>query len=303
MARRKWLLSTTAVCVLAAAILALRPGDIDRRPVASHEQASAESQAVQSKRVPPPDSSRAGVEAMATSASKSKPPGAAAAASGFSVEDPDRAFIRGRLTERYGSLEAGFLMRVAAAAEDWEAVKATVLEHEALTGNDYRALLMKVGINTRVIPADELVRLLDEGVMPPPNVAEQLVASSDSGLVSVFAERGLVPDLNAPNRSSGRDALGTLALNVSYAPARYDKQAIRNHVETFVALGALPDQALLEVLKAPNRSNVEHLIWLARALVDNGATLGPEHVALIHSIRMADVHRRFAEEFLEAGSP
>ncbi len=228
---------------------------------------------------------------------------AAAPPSHNSGEDPDLAFIRERLTAMHGALEADFLMRVAATARDWDALQATVTEHEALTGNDYRALLMKVGINARVIPADELARLLDAGVMPPPGVAEQLVTSSDSALVRVFAERGLVPDLNTPNRSSGRDALGTLVLNVAYAPSRYDERSVRDHVNTFVSLGARPDEALIDAFRTPNRSNVEQRIWLARALIDNGATLGPEHAALIRNIRLADVRRRFEEEFPEAAIP
>ena len=302
MTAKKLLLSATLCAALVAAILVLQPQGIDVRPVGPTERADA-GPAVQPGGDSPQAPNRPDADGMKASEGESVSAVAAKTASRMPDEDPDLAFIRARLTDRYGSLEADFLMRVAGSADDWATLQATVAEHEALTGNDYRALLMKVGINARVIPAAELARLLDEGVMPPPGVAGQLVASGDPRLISVFAERGLVPDLNAPNPSSGRDALGTLVLNVSYAPARYDEALIRNHVETLVSLGALPDQALLDVLRAPNRSNVEHRIWLARALIDNGAALGPEHAALIRSIRPADVRRRFEGELLEAGDP
>ena len=297
---KKLLPSMLLAAALVAAFLALRRDGSDIRSTGAVDQRAADRHAAQPTSRSFPRRGRLGGDAA--TARGSRDPGAATVAPGVAGEDPDVVFIRARLTDRHGSVEAGFLMRVAESAKDWSTLQATVAEHEALTGNDYRALLMKVGINARVIPAGELARMLDDGVMPPPEGAEQLVASSDSGLVGVFAERGLVPDLNAPNRSSGRDALGTLALNVSYAPARYDEQAIRKHVDTFVALGALPHQALLDVLETPNRSDIEHRIWLARALIDNGATLGPEHAALIQSIRAADVRRRLEVEFLEAGN-
>lgn len=256
----------------------------------SHPPSSAPGSAVTADDLALPDMPRkedppAVAEAIHPPASGESPSGNSDSSRGSTIPEQLLVDIHEQLENRVGQEEADFRMALGNAAGDWEEVKRLIAERAQQTGQDYRPLLMELGIGTGQIPPNELMELLDAGIPLPDNAFDHLKYQAELDLIEGLANRGIVVDWNAPDPITGTNVLGNYVRNVGDAPFKYTEEQIADSLDRFLALGVTSDDGFRQALESANPSNAEQMRYIADLLMRRGVVISAEHRRKVENMR------------------
>lgn len=212
-----------------------------------------------------------------------------------SREDLDAFFLRGegtlhdtlldRFSAELGQEEAEFFMRLLSSIADWPTVKAMILERELKTGQDYRELMLTLGLSSGQIAMDDLLAVMDTGLSMPEGALHLLALHGRAEDIAGLALRAPFPDLNARNPVTGNTAVGALIQHYGMTP-NPDPAAAVASLRTLVELGIDTRQAggeldvLSQIILHTRPWNQQAMGAMAAYVVQSGIITEPEQMTL-----------------------
>lgn len=212
-----------------------------------------------------------------------------------SREDLDALFLRGEgrlhdtlldmISAEVGQDEAEFLMRLLSNLTDWPDVRARILERELQTGQDYRELMLTLGLSSGQIAVEDLLAFVDTGLSMPEGALHLLALHGRAEDIASLALRAPFPDLNARNPVTGNTAVGALIQHYGMTP-NPDPAAAVAALRSLVELGIDTRQAdgeldLLSMIFLHTRPwNQWAMGAMAGYVVQSGIVTEPEQMTL-----------------------
>ena len=212
-----------------------------------------------------------------------------------SREDLDALFVRGEgglhdillemISAEVGQEEAEFLMRLLSNITDWPDVRAMILERELQTGQDYRELMLTLGLSSGQIAVEDLLALMDTGLSMPEGALHLLALHGRTEDIANLALRAPFPDLNARNPVTGNTAVGALIQHYGMTP-NPDPAAAVAALRSLVDLGIDTRQVdgeldLLSMIILHTRPwNQRAMGAMAGYIVHSGIIAEPEQMTL-----------------------
>lgn len=133
-------------------------------------------------------------------------------------------------------------MRLLSNLTDWPDVRARILERELQTGQDYRELMLTLGLSSGQITVEDLLAFVDTGLSMPEGALHLLALHGRAEDIASLALRAPFPDLNARHPVTGNTAVGALIQHYGMTP-NPDPAAAVAALRSLVELGIDTRQA------------------------------------------------------------
>ncbi len=193
--------------------------------------------------------------------------------------------LYGELLTTAGAEEADFILALSE-MEDWEEMKAAINDRGGANGD----LLMRHGLRSGQISADEITNLSRSGVEIPPGAILNLVGKLPIDEILSMRDSGVPIDLTYQNPFSGKNALGQFIVQVASAPAEYDSGEISSTLRQLIDAGVefspqgVGQTPLDYALKRVTEENAEQQLAIVEILLERGAVLEERHRSLIENM-------------------
>lgn len=194
-----------------------------------------------------------------------------------------------KIAVELGQEEAAFLMQLLSNAAHWPTVKAMILERELQTGQDYRGVMLTMGLSTGQIAVDDLLSLINTGLSMPEGALHLLALHGRAEDIASLAFRAPFPDLNARDPVARNTAVGALIQHYGMTPDPDPASAVEA-LRTLVDLGIDTRQAegeldiLSHIILHTRPWNQQAMGAMAAYVVQSGIVATPEQMTLWNQV-------------------
>lgn len=218
------------------------------------------------------------------------------------AEGPLHDALFNGIAAELGEDEASFLMQLVSKAGDWHAVQTLILERETRTGQDYRELLLGMGLATGQIPVDDILAVLNTGLSMPEGALHVLALHGRVEDIAFLAHRTPFPDLNARDPVMGHTAIGSLVQHYFMAASADPASGVAS-LRTLIDLGIDTRQAggqldvLSHIFLNSHPGNRPVMEALSAYVIQSGLVTRPEELAIWDRIATPAEQQALREAF------
>lgn len=222
-------------------------------------------------------------------------------------EGPIYDALFSRIAAELGEDEATFLMQLVSRSGDWDEVRALILEREAHTRQDYRELMLGMGLATGQIPVDDILALLNSGLSMPEGALHLLALHGRAEDIAMLAHRAPFPDLNSRDPVMGNTAIGSFVQHYSMAAAPDPDSAVAA-LQTLIDLGIDTRQAggeldlLSHIFLNSQPGSLPAMEALSAYVIQTGVVTSPEELAIWNRISTPAEQQTLREAFEYLGN-
>lgn len=186
------------------------------------------------------------------------------------------------LVTTVGSSDADFIAGLAK-LNDWEQIKARINSR----GGNNSELLMRYGLRSGQISANEIVELARSGAEVPDSAILNLVGTLPIDEVLSLRNQGVPIDLTYQNPFSGKNALGQFIMRAGASPEKYKQSEVTDTLRKLISTGVefnpqgVEQTPLDYALKRVNTNNAEQKIAAIKVLLEHGVVFEQRHKELV----------------------